>query len=131
MKPNSIQFWHGRNSDSDLPWLNRVFAQIPEAKREAIGKAYNDEFLAGGRVAANNRLITYCKAQGLKYEFAKRTAPESTTEQLGAQCDSENKHALQSRIDAMKGVKNKVDYTKPQTDDREYKSDCGLWSKKV
>ena len=131
MKPKSIQFWHGRNSDSDLPWLNRVFAQIPEAKREEIGAAYNREFLASGRVAANDRLITYCKAQGLKYEFAKRIAPESTIAQSGAQCDSENKHALQSRIDAMKGAKNKVDYTKPQKDDREYKSDCGLWSKKV
>ena len=131
MKPKSLQFWHGRNSDSDLPWLNRVFAQIPEVKREGIGKAYNDEFLAGGRVAANNRLITYCKAQGLKYEFAKRTAPGTAIEQSSAQCGSENKHALQSRINAMKGVKNKVDYTKPQTDDREYKSDCGLWSKKV
>lgn len=131
VKPKSIKFWHGRNSDSDLPWLNRVFAQIPEAKREAIGKAYNGEFLANGRVSANNRLVTYCKSQGLRYEFANRAAPESTIAQLGAQCDSENKHALQSRIDAMKGIKDKVDYTKLRTDDREYKSDCGLWSKKI
>ena len=131
MKPNAIKFWHCRGGVSDLGWLNRVFAQIPEAKRDAIGAAYNSEFLANGRIAANNRLTTYCKAQGLKYEFAKRAAPESTIAQSDAQCDSENKHALQSRIDAMKGNKNKVDYTKPQTDDREYKSECGLWSKKV
>lgn len=131
MKPKTIQFWHGRNSDSDLPWLNRVFAQIPKDKREDIGKAYNDEFLANGRVAANNRLVNYCKAQGLKYEFTRQNATESENAYSVAQCDSENKCALQSRIDAMRGIENKTKSDKPKSDNREYKSDCGLWSKKI
>ena len=96
--------YHCRRGQNDCAWIIQRMWQIPEGKRQEVANNYENLFMTAknGRKEANEYL------NGIATEY---------------------RLVRQDKIRATKNKPAVAPIKKPR--DREFKSDCGLWTKKL